>query len=214
MSLPRFEPQHTPEEYLAMERGSEERHEYLDGQIYAMAGETLEHGVICTNLTGIIRTQLLSKPCLVLSKDMKVRSGPLARSSDVTKGLYSYPDLLVVCGQPEFHDQFKDVLLNPGVIIEVLSATTEAYDRGQKFLRYRTWLQSLTDYLVVSQYEPLIEHFIRQSDGTWSIAPAVNELEGNVEIKSIGCVLTLQEVYYRITFPPPRPGAVAPEVDS
>jgi Uma2 family endonuclease len=210
MSLPRFEPRHTDEEYLAMERGSEERHEYLDGQIYAMAGETLEHGIICTNLSWIIRGQLLSKPCLVLSKDMKVRSGPLLRSSQVTKGLYSYPDLLVVCDQPEFHDDYKDVLLNPVVIIEVLSATTEAYDRGQKFLRYRTWLKSLTDYIVVSQYEPLVEHFTLQPDGVWAISATVVELDGSVSVNSIGCVLSLKEVYDRVVFPSPPQESVSP----
>jgi Uma2 family endonuclease len=214
MSLRRVEPRYTAEEYLMMERSSEERHEYLDGQIYAVAGETLGHGVICTNLTGVISTQVLGRPCIVLSKDIRVRSGPLARSSDITKGLYSYPDLLVVCGQPEFHDQFKDVLLNPRVIIEVLSATTEAYDRGLKFLRYRTWLPSLTDYLVVSQHEPLIEHFTRQPDGLWVISATVVELDGSVGIESIGCVLALQEVYYRITFPPQRPGPASVEMDS
>jgi Uma2 family endonuclease len=176
MSLSRLEPRYTSEEYLAMERGSPERHEYLDGQIHPMAGETLEHGIISTNLSGIISTQLLGKPCLVLSKDMKVRSGPLSRSSEITRGLYSYPDLLVVCGKPEFHDEYRDVLLNPQVIIEVLSATTEAYDRGQKFLRYRTWLKSLTDYIVVSQYEPLIEQFTRQPDGVWAIAATAMSL--------------------------------------
>jgi Uma2 family endonuclease len=209
MSLPRFEPRHTDEEYLAMERGSEERHEYLDGQIYAMAGETLEHGIICTNLSWIIRGQLLSKPCLVLSKDIKVRSGPLLRSSQVTKGLYSYPDLLVVCDQPEFHDDYKDVLLNPVVIIEVLSATTEAYDRGQKFLRYRTWLKSLTDYIVVSQYEPLVEHFTLQPDGVWAISATVVELDGSVSVNSIGCVLSLKEVYDRVVFSSPPQQSVS-----
>jgi Uma2 family endonuclease len=209
MSLPRFEPRHTDEEYLAMERGSEERHEYLGGQIYAMAGETLEHGIICTNLSWIIRGQLLSKPCLVLSKDMKVRSGPLGPSSQITKGLYSYPDLLVVCDQPEFHDDYKDVLLNPVVIIEVLSATTEAYDRGQKFLRYRTWLKSLTDYIVVSQYEPLVEHFTLQPDGVWAISATVVELDGSVSVNSIGCVLSLKEVYDRVVFSSPPQQSVS-----
>ena len=130
MSLAQSEPLCTVEEYLALERKAEERHEYLDGHVYAMAGESLEHGITCTNLTGIIRTQLLGKPCRVLSKDMKVRTGPHPESRRITKGLYSYPDLVIFCGGPEFHDDHRDVLLNPRVIIEVLSPTTEAYDRG------------------------------------------------------------------------------------
>ena len=159
-------------EYLTLERESEERHEYLDGQVYAMAGESPEHGTICTNLTMLIASQLRGTSCQVWSKDMKVRSGP-APSLPQTKGLYSYPDLVVVCGEPLFHDAYRDVLLNPKLIIKVLSPATEAYDRGQKFLRYRTWLESLTDYLVVAQSEPLVEHFTRQGNGLWVIAAAV-----------------------------------------
>jgi len=189
------------EEYLDLERLSEDRHEYLDGEIYMMAGESLEHGAICMNLSGILRSQLLGTPCQALSKDMKVRSGPAPKSRRLTKGLFSYPDLLVVCGEPQFHDKHRDVLLNPRVIIEVLSPTTEAYDRGEKFLRYRTWLPSLTDYILVSQSQPMIEQFIRKPDGEWAIGPVTIELGSSVQIESIGCTLPLKEVYDRITFP-------------
>jgi len=200
MSLAESERLCTVEEYLAQERKSEERHEYLDGQVYAMAGESLEHGIICSNLTGIIRSQLLGKPCRVLSKDIKVRSGPQPESRKITKGLYSYPDLVVFCGGPEFHDQHRDVLLNPRVIIEVLSSTTEAFDRGQKFLRYRTWLSSLTDYVLVSQNQPLIEPFSRREDREWGIVPPAGDLQGSIAIPSIGCVLPLAEVYDGVAF--------------
>jgi Uma2 family endonuclease len=121
MSLPRAHTRYSTEEYLALERESEERHEYLDGQIYAMAGDSPEHGAICTNLIRIISTQLLGSPCQVFSKDMKVRSGAAPKLGQTAKGLYSYPDLLVVCGELKFHDEHRDVLLNPAVIIEVLS---------------------------------------------------------------------------------------------
>lgn len=156
MSLPQTQAHHTVEEYLALERQSEERHEYLDGMIYATAGESPERGIVCVNLVSQLHPQLRTTPCLLLSKDMKVRSGPIPRGRHSRKGLFSYPDLLVVCGEMEFHDKHRDVLLNPTVVIEVLSPTTEAFDRGEKFWRYRTYLSSLTDYLMVSQSMPMI----------------------------------------------------------
>src|SRR5215813_724441 len=202
MSPPPSEPLCTVEEYLALERKAEERHEYLDGHVYAMAGEPLEHGTICFNLARIIGNQLLGKQCRALSKDMKVRSGPYPESRKITRGLYSYPDLVIFCGAPEVHDNHRDVLLNPRVIIEVLSPTTEAYDRGQKFLRYRAWLSSLTDYVLVSQNQPLIELFSRHGNGEWGIIPPVGDLQGSIAIPSIGCVLPLAEVYDGVAFPP------------
>ena len=135
MSFPQAQPRHRVEEYLELERKSEERHEFLDGFIYAMAGESPEHGIACVNLVGQLHPQLRGKPCQIFSKDMKVRSGPIPRGRYAKKGLFSYPDLLVVCGELEFHDKHRDVLLNPTVIIEVLSPTTEAFDRGEKFWR-------------------------------------------------------------------------------
>lgn len=203
MSLPKSEPLYTEAEYLALERESEERHEYLDGRIYLMAGESPEHGEICMNLSRIISTQLLGKPCRARSKDTKVRSGPVLKAQRSTKGLYSYPDLLVVCGEMQFHDKHRDVLLNPKVIIEVLSPATEAFDRGEKFLRYRTYLESLTDYVVVAQSMALVEHFTRQPNNQWLIAATATELSQSVALTSIDCVLRLNEVYDRIVFPAP-----------
>lgn len=190
----------TVEEYLNLERGAEERHEFLDGYVYAMAGERIEHGDICTTLTRVISTQLLGKPCHTLSKDMKVRSGPLPNPGESKKGLYSYPDVVVVCGEPQFHDRHHDVLINPTLIIEVLSESTEAFDRGEKFLRYRTWLPSLSDYLLVSQAKPLIEHYQRQTSDRWELT-SVEGLEGSLYIASIACRLKLSEIYERIVFP-------------
>jgi Uma2 family endonuclease len=203
MSVPKTETLYTEAEYLALERESEERHEYLDGQIYLMAGESLEHGDVCVNLTRIVSTQLLGSPCRALSKDTKVRSGPVPKLRYSTKGLYSFSDLVIVCGEPQFLDEHRDVLINPKVIIEVLSPTTEAFDRGEKFLRYRTYLDSLTDYIVVAQSMPLIEHFARQANGQWVIAATATELADTVVLDSIGCTLRLSDVYDRVVFAHP-----------
>jgi Uma2 family endonuclease len=119
------------------------------------------------NLSRIISTQLLGGPCQAFSKDMKVRSGPSPRRGHRPKGLYSYPDLLIVCGELKFHDERRDVLLNPTVVIEVLPPATEALDRGEKWARCQTWLPGLSDYLLVSQSKPQIEHYHRQAGGEW-----------------------------------------------
>ncbi|MBA3439458.1 MAG: Uma2 family endonuclease [Pyrinomonadaceae bacterium] len=200
MSLQRSYARYSVEEYLAIERDSEERHEYLDGEIYDMAGESPEHGRICINMSRMISTQLLGKPCEAFSKDMKVRSGPIPKRGRTTKGLYSYPDLLVVCGELKFHDEHRDVLLNPKVIIEVISPSTEAFDRGEKWIRYQTWLPELTDYLLVSQSTPQIDHFHRQAGGEWRYS-LMNQLEGSLQLQSIDCTLPLTDVYDRIVFP-------------
>lgn len=204
MSLARSHPKYSPDEYLALERGADERHEYLDGQVYAMAGESLEHGIICMNLSRIISTQLLGKSCQAFSKDMKVRSGPAPRPGQTAKGLFSYPDLLVVCGEPKFHDEQRDVLLNPSVIIEVLSPATEAFDRGEKWARYQTWLPELSYYLLVSQSKPQVEHYHRQAGGEW-LYSLVDGLEANLRLDSIGCTLQLADVYDRVVFPVEAP---------
>ena len=200
MSLPQTIARHTVEEYLAMERESEERHEYLDGQIYAMAGESNEHADISVNLVREVSAQLKGTPCRVWTKDSKVLSGPAIKHSRSTKGLFSYPDLVVVCEEPRFLDEHNDVLLNPSVILEVLSPGTESFDRGEKFRRYRTQIPSLTDYVLVSQALPLIEHFRRQANDEWVLS-AHGDIEGSVQIASINCTLHLSEVYDRVTFP-------------
>ena len=191
----------TEEDYLVLERASEERHEYVDGRIYAMAGESPEHGTICTNLTMLIASQLRGTPCQAWAKDTKVRSGPTPRPRQPPRGIFSYPDVVVVCGEPRFHDQYRDVLVNPVVLIEVVSPTTEAFDRGDKFFRYRTWLPSLTDYILVAQAMPLLDHFHRQPQGHWELASA-SGLASSLSIDSIACTLLLADVYERIVFPP------------
>lgn len=200
MSLLKSETLYTVAEYLALEREAEERHEYLDGQIYAMAGESIQHGDISVNLVGELRAQLRGTPCRVWTKDAKVLSGPAIKSARTMKGMFSYPDIVVVCGEPKFLDERRDVLLNPAVIIEVLSPSTESFDRGEKFWRYRRYLTALTDYVLVSQSMPLIEHYHQPPNDKWVLTTA-DELDGSLTIVSINCVLRLREVYDRVTFP-------------
>jgi len=190
----------TVDEYLAAERDSNERHEFLDGLIYAMAGESPDHGTICSNLTAALVTQVKGSPCQVWSKDTKVRSGPLPASKWKNKGLFSYPDLVAVCGKGEYLDEHRDVLLNPRVIIEVLSPATEAFDRGEKFLRYQNWLPTLTDYLLVSQSSPIVTHYIKQENGGWLLY-FYEGLEQTFSIQSINCSISLADIYDRIVFP-------------
>jgi Uma2 family endonuclease len=192
------QPLYSAEEYLEFERQAEERHEYLDGFIYAMAGESPLHADISANLVILIGEQLRDSPCRVRTKDTKVRSGPTQRR--MMKGLFSYPDVVVICGEPQYHDEHRDVVINPTVIIEVLSESTEARDRGVKFHRYQTWSPTLTDYVLVSQEAPLIEHFERQADGSWTLR-IYQGIEESFTIKSINCTLKLSDVYARIVFP-------------
>ena len=198
MGLPQTNPAYSFDDYLAQEREEEFRHEYLDGQAYAMAGETLEHSTICANVAGELHAQLKGKPCRALSPNMKVLSGKY--SPGQSKGLFSYPDVSVVCGEPKFHDERRDVLLNPSLIIEVLSPGTELFDRGDKFRRYRDNLESLQDYVLVSTDCPLVELFQRQGDGFW-LYSAVAGLDARATLPSIGCALSLADIYDRVEFP-------------
>jgi Uma2 family endonuclease len=199
MALPKLKPIFTVDEYLKMERAAEERHLFLDGLIFAMAGESLPHGIISVNLVVALGSQLKGKLCQALTKDTKVRSGPTPMSPRNTSGMFSYPDIVVVCGEPEFHDAHMDIILNPTVIVEVLSSSTEGFDRGEKFSRYKTWNPTLKDYLLVSQQAPQIEHYTRQTDDRWS-EHRYSGLEATVIIASIDCALKLTDVYDRVIF--------------
>jgi Uma2 family endonuclease len=183
----------SPEEYLEFERSSDIRHEYLDGHLYAMAGESLSHSQVCINLSGELRNALKGTPCQVLSPNMKVRTS--------NASLFSYPDATVVCGDPLFHDSKTDVLINPKVIFEVLSPSTEKYDRTTKFMRFRMGNETLSDYILVSQDKPFVEHFTRQADGDWRYR-SYNALTDSLEIGSVGVELSLAEVYERVEFEP------------
>jgi len=187
MALPQqFLPTISAEQYLEIERFSETRHEFLDGIVYAMAGESPDHSTICFNLASIIGSQIRDKPCRGFSPNMKVRAG--------IGGLYAYPDLMIVCGEAQFHDEQGDVLLNPTVIFEVLSPSTEKYDRGEKFRRYRTQIETLQDYVLVSQNQMRVEHHHREPDGTWH-QTEISVADGTLMLDSIECTVPLTEVY-------------------
>lgn len=180
----------TPEEYLAIERDSAEKHEYVAGEVVAMAGASRRHNLIqSTTLTGL-NNALATRPCEVYPSDMRVKVSTL--------GIYTYPDITVVCGEPDLEDAEQDTLLNPTVIIEVLSPATERYDRGLKFHRYQL-IPSLRDYLLIAQDRPLVEHYARGDDGRWS--QSVHEgLSASIALRSIGCSLPLAEVYRKAGF--------------
>ena len=180
----------TPEEYLAFERAAETKHEYYAGQIFDMAGTTRQHSLISSSIVSLLNTQLRGSPCETHGSDLRV-------AVDRT-GLYTYADVLVVCGEPEFVDDQLDTVLNPTVIVEVLSDSTEKYDRGDKFRHYRR-SESLQEYLLVSQSRALIERHARRENGEWLLTEA-SGLEDVLDLPSINCRLPLAEVYDRITF--------------
>ena len=204
MALPKLkakqEKLYTVDQYLEMERETLERHEYIDGEIFLMAGESDEHGDISVNLIIELGNQLKGKDCRVRTKDAKVKSGGFTQKAGQSmKGMFSYPDLVIVCGEVKYHDKKKDIILNPKVIIEVLSDSTGNFDRGDKFTRLRMFNETLTDYLLVSQDKPQIEHFVRQEDNNWKIFTYIG-LDKVCPIESIECELKLAEVYDRIKF--------------
>ncbi len=203
MSLPRTQFGYSIDEYLAIDRASEERYEYLDGAIYAMAGESPAHGIICTNLTGLLYLHLRDGPCHLFSKDTKVRSGPDPKPGR-KKGLFSYPDVVVVCEEMKFHDQHQDILLNPNIIIEVMSPNTREFDHGDKQTRYQAWLPSLAEYILVSQDTPRVEMYTRANQGEW-IYSVAEGLESEIHITSIDCTLRLSQIYARVVFPETKP---------
>jgi len=189
MSIQR-QPHVTPDEYLTLERTAEYKSEYFAGEIFAMAGVSERHVSIVANLMYMLVGQLKGRPCKAYANDLRLKVSPT--------GLYTYPDILVVCGAPRFADEQQDTLLNPVVLMEVLSESTEAYDRGKKFDHYRA-LPSVSDYLLVSQDQHQIEHFIRQPDNRWLFA-AYTTLDDVVEIPSIACALPLCDVYDKVEF--------------
>lgn len=178
----------TPEEYLELERQAETKSEYFRGETYAMAGASRAHNLIVTNAILNLGTRLKGRPCEIYANDMRVKVGPT--------GLYTYPDIVVVCGRPMFEDRCSDTLLNPTIIAEVLSQSTESYDRGIKFEHYRT-LESLTDYLLISQDKASIEHRTRQSGDTWLLG-IYQGVETIVPLSSLAVELPLAEIYDKI----------------
>jgi Uma2 family endonuclease len=182
---------YTPEEYLALERHAEFKSEYIDGRIVAMSGARRPHVVIVSNLDRELGNRLLDTPCEVYPADMKVRIVPSNR--------YVYPDLSVTC-EPRFDDDHTDVLLNPVLVIEVLSDSTEKYDRGDKFLHYRR-IESLREYVLVSQKEANVETFVREGD-FWR-ATSVEGLDGSLVLPSLELEIPMRRIYAKALRPAP-----------
>jgi Uma2 family endonuclease len=201
MGLPQIKkkPRYTAEQFLEIDRATEDRYEYFDGKIFAMAGESGEHGDICMNLSLVFGTQLKGTKCRGRIKDTKILSGAGKKNPFTQKGMFSYPDLVIICGEPQYHDEVKDIILNPQIIVEVLSESTESFDRGDKFVRYRMWNPTLTDYLLVSQNAPIVEHYIKQESGDW-LLKEYHGLEKTFKIESVNVNLTLADIYDRIAF--------------
>ncbi len=177
----------TPEEYLAFERKATTKHEYVNGQIVAMSGASFAHNFITANIAIHLGIQLMNGECRVATSDMRVKVTEIDS--------YFYPDVVVVCGEPIPEDNIFDTLLNPTVMVEVLSPSTETYDRGEKFEFYQQ-IASLKDYILISQDKVHIEHYCRQ--GAEWIQTEFQGLEEVLPLLSIGCELRLQDVYRRV----------------
>jgi len=180
----------TPEEYLVAERCSDIKNEYFDGEVFAMAGASRKHNIILTNVVRVLGNTLIDRPCNVYSSDMKVKIEKLMK--------YSYPDVVISCEEEQFEDANEDILLTPWVILEILSDSTEAYDRGVKFAHYQ-WIPSLKEYVLISQHFCRVERFFRQNDNTW-IYSEFHDLNSTIPIQTIHCELSLQDIYRKIKF--------------
>jgi Uma2 family endonuclease len=173
--------------YLAFEREAEGKHEYWHGELFAMAGASRRHNVLVANLVRLLGNALLDRPCEVYPSDMRVASA--------SREVFTYPDVTVVCGEPTFTDGAHDTLLDPLVIVEVLSDSTEAYDRGKKFEHYRG-IASVRHYMLVAQDQPLVELYTRQGDGTWTLS---DRRKGDVvALSAVGCEVRVAEIYRKV----------------
>ena len=180
----------TPEEYLALERKATIKSEYLGGRMYAMSGASRAHNLVCLNIGGELRARLKKRACEVYTNDMRLKVS--------AAGLYTYPDVLVVCEEPRFEDDSFDILLNPTALFEVLSPSTEAYDRGAKFGYYRQ-LDSMQEYTLVSQDFMRVEHYLRHNE-QWMLTE-FSSPDDIVRLTSINCELPLREIYAKVEFP-------------
>jgi Uma2 family endonuclease len=195
-ALPRF----TEEHYLSLERQSETKSEYYNGEIFAMSGASFPHNCLQIDLALAIGPRLLSRECDVLGSDQRLKIQ--------ATGLITYPDLIVLCGPPQFAENaVKDTLVNPALIAEVLSPSTESYDRGKKFLHYRQ-IPSLRDYLLVSQDRVLVEHFTRQPDDSWTFRAYPNR-EDILPLLNFSIEIPLRDIYRRVTFESVEPNPPA-----
>jgi Uma2 family endonuclease len=180
----------TPEQYLAIERAAQTRSEYYRGEMFAMVGASRKHNLIAGNIFRRISEQFDGRPCEVYQTDMRVKVS--------VKGLYTYPDVVATCDEPKFEDGQTDTLLNPLVIVEVLSPSTEAWDRGKKIEHYRT-LESLREYVLVTQDRVFVEKFARDADGQWTLSDC-RTIDQTLVLQSITCRVHLSEIYARIEF--------------
>ena len=178
----------TPDEYLRLERQSEHKSEYVNGEIFAMTGASRKHNLVAGNIFRELSQQLKDRQCEAYVGDMRVKVA--------TTGLYTYPDVVVVCGEPKFEDAYVDTLLNPTLLVEVLSQSTERYDRIAKSSYYRT-LDSLAEHLLMAQDEVRLEQYAKQANGQWLLFEC-STLDKVVELPSIGCALALREVYDKV----------------
>jgi len=191
----------TGEEYLAWEREAEFKSEYLRGEIYAMSGAALNHNIIASNLNGELRGQLKDRPCQVLGSDMKVQVD--------TADAYFYPDISGLCGEFEFHDDRQDTYKNPQFVIEILSDSTESYDRGKKFFNYQM-LPSLKEYVLVSQKMVAVE--VYRKDGDRWIYQLLRSDDASLKLESVGCEVPIAEIYRNVKFPVDEVVPVRPDV--
>jgi Uma2 family endonuclease len=189
MPLAARQPRYTPEEYLALERKADCKSDYVNGQVLAMAGASRIHNLIAGNLYREISQQLRGRPCEAYISDMRVKVSHM--------GFYTYPDVVVVCGEIHFEDVDNDTLLNPTVIVEVFSASTEAYDRGEKFAHYRR-LESLQEYLLVAQDKVRIEHYVGQG-AQWVLSEA-SMLDETVHLAAVDCDVVLRNISDKVQF--------------
>ena len=180
---------YTPEEYLAFEREAEEKHEFIDGEIVAMAGASREHNLIGTNVSSELHFQLKGKGCETYANDMRVR---------MRKECYGYPDVVVVCNEPQFDDDEFDILLNPTIIVEVLSKSTRFRDKTEKLIAYQK-MESLLECLLIEQIEPRVEHYIKQTSKQW-LLKIYEEFDEIIILESIDCKISLADVYAQIEF--------------
>ena len=181
----------SPQEYLDRERRADFRSEFYRGEMCAMAGASWEHTLIKDNMAGAAGNRLKGGPCRVVTSDLRVKVN--------ATGLYTYPDLVIVCDEPQFDDHVRDTLLNPRVIVEVLSDSTEKYDRGTKFAHYRQ-LSSVQEYVLVAQDRPLVERYVRQADDTWMLT-VFDDLTETFDFGSIAAPIPLADIYRGVTFP-------------
>ena len=190
MAMPALESLLTPDEYLALERAAERKHEYIGGRVYEMSGASRAHILITLNVGAELRRHLRGRPCETYASEMRVRVSET--------GMYTYPDVVVACGEPAFEDAHVDTLLNPTVIVEVLSPSTEAYDRGEKFSHYRR-LASLREYVLIAQDRVRVEHYARQGErGEQWLLTELAGLGDALALPAIGCTLALADIYERV----------------